>query len=80
MVINYTLSLEDFQMLMNQISRHHIYQIANGLNLQASSKDKNWRFIDHEGNIIPTVEVYHRVKANRSSPRMVYNLFMSYFR
>jgi len=80
MVNNYTLALEDFQMLMDHISRHNIYQIANDLNLQASSKDKHWRFIDHEGNIIPTVEVYHRVQANRSLMRMVYNLFMSYFR
>jgi hypothetical protein len=77
---NYTLSFEDFKSLLDHISRHHIYQIADDINLIASSKNKVWRFIDNEGRTIPEIEVFERIEHDRILRRKVYNLFMSYFR
>ena len=77
---NYSLSFEDFKSLLAHISRHHIYQIADDLNLIASSKNKLWRFIDNEGRIIPEIQVFEWIQHDRILRGKVYNLFMSYFR
>jgi hypothetical protein len=76
----YEFSLEEFQQLLEYISRHHIYQIANELNLKASSREKKWRFLDLDGAVIPINEVYRRIQKNPQSKRSVYNLWMGYFR
>ena len=70
---NYSLSFEDFKYLLDHISRHHIYQIAVGLNLITSSKNKHWRFIDNESRIIPEIRVFERIQHDRILRRQVYN-------
>lgn len=74
----YALTLEEFAVLAQASSRHHLKQLAGWMSLTAHTRKGLVYFKDRDGREVPLAEVHRACEANARTRRWAYNLYMHY--